>query len=78
MDWPLVFAQAKLPLLGGCWYNHLLNEPPSGLVEDVSAMGPAEPNLDLHIAIQAQKNLWTLQRIPKVHSLGTGPCVWGQ
>ena len=32
-------ALSKRPHLGVCSYNHLPNEPPCGLVEDLSAMG---------------------------------------
>ena len=54
------------------------NESPSGLVEDLIAMGQVEPNLDLLIAMLVQRNLWTLKRIPKDHSTGTKLCCWAQ
>ncbi|MFM7983813.1 MAG: hypothetical protein ACKPKO_31260, partial [Candidatus Fonsibacter sp.] len=41
----------KLAHLGGCNYNHFLNEPPSGLVEYISAMGQVEAKSDLLIAL---------------------------
>ena len=34
-------------------------------MEDLSAMGQVEPNLDRLIAMLVQRHLWTLQRIPK-------------
>ena len=45
------------PSLEGVHNNHLPNEPSSGLVADLGAMGQVEPNLDLLIAIQVQREL---------------------
>ena len=60
-----IIALGNLPHFGGCSYNHLLNEPPVGLVEDHSAMGQVEPNLDLIIAIMVQREPVDIEEDPQ-------------
>ena len=66
----------KLPHVGASYDALILNEPPSGLVEDLSAMGQVEPNLDLIIAMLAQRELVDIEEGPQGPLNCTRLCFW--